>query len=104
MEALVFDKPAIMLGRNYFEFSDLIYRVSNIQELPDVLARILIDGDYQGQINREERLHRFLMAYLDGLVGSFPLTAHAVDWSLALARELDMVPVSFGNKNEGKKL
>lgn len=104
MEALVFDKPAVMLGRNYFEFSDLIYRVSNIQELPQVLARILIDGDYQAQPNREERLHRFLMAYLDGLVESFPLTANAVDWSHALARELGMVPVSFDNKNEVRKI
>jgi hypothetical protein len=98
MEALVFDKPAVMLGRNYFEFSDLIYLVPNIQELPEVLARILIDGDYQAQPNREERLHRFLMAYLDGLVDSFPLPAHAADWSRALARELGLNPVPFENK------
>ncbi len=93
MEALVFDKPAIMLGRNYFDFSDLIYRVSNIQDLPEVLARILIDGDYQAKPNREERLHHFLMSYLDGLLESFPLTECAVDWSRSLALELDMTPV-----------
>lgn len=103
MEALVFDKPAVMLGRNYFEFSDLIYRVSNIQELPEVLARILIDCDYEMQSNREERLHLFLMAYLDGLVNSFPLTMHAIDWSKALAYELGMPPISLGDKNEVKK-
>jgi len=93
MEALVFDKPAIMLGRNYFDFSDLIYRVPNIQELPEVLARILIDGDYQAKPNREERLHLFLMSYLDGLLESFPLTEYAVEWSHSLALELDMTPV-----------
>jgi CDP-glycerol glycerophosphotransferase (TagB/SpsB family) len=93
MEALVFDKPAIMLGRNYFDFSDLIYRVPNIQELPEVLARILIDGDYQTKPNREERLHLFLMSYLDGLLESFPLTEYAVEWSHSLALELDMTPV-----------
>ena len=93
MEALVFDKPAIMLGRNYFDFSDLIYRVRNLQDLPEVLARILIDGDYQAKPNREERLHLFLMSYLDGLLESFPLTEYAVEWSHSLALELDMTPV-----------
>lgn len=99
MEALVFDKPAIMLGRNYFEFCDLIYRVPNIQELPEVLASILIDGDYQAQPNREDRLHHFLISYLDGLIESFPLTEHAVDWSHSLARELEMTPVAPDDKN-----
>ncbi len=103
MEALAFDKPAVMLGRNYFEFSDLIYRVPNIQELPGVLARILIDGEYHAQTDREERLHRFLMAYLDGLVATFPLPVHAADWSHALARDLGLAPISFGNKNEANK-
>lgn len=104
MEALVFDKPVIMLGRNYFEFSDLIYRVPNIQELPEVLASILIDGDYQAQPNREERLHHFLISYLDGLVESFPLIENAIDWSHSLARELKMTPIAFNNKNVARKL
>lgn len=88
MEALVFDKPTVLLGRNFFEFSDLLYRVSSIQELPDVLAKILIDGEYQRQAGREEMLHRFLMAYLDGLVPCFPLPAFADVWGRALAAEL----------------
>ncbi len=103
MEALVFDKPAVMLGRNYFEFSDLIYRVDNIQELPGVLARVLVDGEYHAQPDREERLHRFLMAYLDGLVGSFPLPEHAADWAVALARELESVNISYQKKVEEAK-
>jgi len=104
MESLAFDKPAIMLGRNYFEFSDLIYRVPNIEALPRVLARILLDGEYHAQTDREERLHRFLMAYLDGLVSSFPLPIHAAEWARALANELNLQPVSFEDKNEVSKV
>ena len=104
MEALAFDKPAIMLGRNYFEFSDLIYRVPNIQQLPEVLARILIDGDYQKQPAREERLHRFLMAYLDGLVPNFPLPEHAAEWGRALAGELGLSPISSTNLHLGSEV
>lgn len=88
MESLVFDKPTIMLGRNFFEYSDLLYRVPAINDLPEVLARILIDGDYEKQPNRQERLRRFLMAYLDGLVPCFPLHEHAAEWGRALAEEL----------------
>jgi hypothetical protein len=87
MESLVLDKPTVMLGRNFFEFSDLLYRVRDIQDLPDLLARILIDGDYARQPDRNERLLRFLMAYLDGLVPYFPLPEHASEWARALARE-----------------
>lgn len=90
VEALVFDKPSIMLGRNYFDFCDLLYIVNTIQELPDVLARILIDGDYKNQPNRERRLQRFLMAYLEGLIPHFPLREHAGEWGRALALELTM--------------
>jgi len=92
MEALAFDKPCVLLGRNYFEFCDLFYRVRDIQDLPEVLARILIDGDYQTQTGREDRLHRFLMAYLDGLIPYFPLPQHAAEWGRALAEELRLRP------------
>lgn len=90
MEALAFDKPTVVLGRNFFEFSDLFYRVRDIQDLPDTLARILIDGDYSRQTDREERLHRFFMAYLDGLVPCFPLFGQMAEWGRALAEEMSM--------------
>lgn len=92
MESLVFDKPTVLLGRNFFEFSDLLYRVSDIQNLPEVLARILIDGDYARQLDRDERLYCFLMSYLDGLVPYFPVPEHAAEWARALARELGLAP------------
>jgi hypothetical protein len=92
VESLVFDKPTVLLGRNFFEFSDLLYRVSDIQDLPEMLARILIDGDYARQSDREERLYCFLMSYLDGLVPYFPVPEHAAEWARALARELGLTP------------
>lgn len=94
MEALAFDKPTVILGRNFFEFSDLFYRVRDIQDLPETLARILIDGDYARQTDREERLHRFLMAYLDGLVPCFPLRGKMAEWGRVLAEELRLDPLS----------
>jgi hypothetical protein len=99
VESLAFDKPCVLLGRSYFEFCDLFYRVRDVQDLPDTLARILIDGDYQKQPDRQGRLHRFLMAYLDGLIPHFPLPEHAADWGRALAEEmrLDSLPIEGGS-------
>lgn len=102
MEALVFDKPTVLLGRNFFEFSDLIYRVPVINDLPDVLAKILVDGDYASQPDREVRLHRFLMAYLDGLVPHFPLQEFAGEWGRALAAELGLEPVHRAIERKGE--
>jgi hypothetical protein len=101
MEALVFDKPTVLLGRNFFEFFDLLYRVPVINELPEVLAKILIDSDYAKQPDREVRLHRFLMAYLDGLVPYFPLQEFAGEWGRALAAELGLEPVHGAIKQKG---
>lgn len=94
VEALILDKPTVLLGRTFFDFSDLLYRVGAIHNLPAVLARILIDGDYVRQQGREERLHRFLMAYLDALVPAFPVPDRADIWARALARELALAPVA----------
>jgi Capsule polysaccharide biosynthesis protein len=90
MEALVLDRPTVVLGRNFFEFCDLLYRVRDVQDLPEVLARILVDGDYRRQTDRDERLSRFLMAYLDGLVPCFPVKEHGKEWGRALAGELGL--------------
>lgn len=102
MEALVFDKPTVLLGRNFFEFSDLIYRVPVINDLPEVLAKILVDGDYEKQPEREERLNRFLMTYLDGLVPYFPLQEFAGEWGGALAAELGLKPVHGAIERKGE--
>ena len=102
MEALVFDKPTVLLGRNFFEFSDLIYRVPVINDLPEVLAKILVDGDYAKQLDREERLHRFLIAYLDGLVPHFPLQEFAGAWGQALAAALGLEPVHGAIERKGE--
>lgn len=98
MEALVFDKPTVVLGRNFFEFSDLFFLIRDIQDLPEVLARILIDGEYARQTDREERLHRFLMAYLDGLVSCFPVPGEMDEWGRALAEEIGLEPLSMGGQ------
>lgn len=102
MEALVFDKPTVLLGRNFFDFYDLLYRVSAINDLPEVLAKILIDGDYLKKPNREAHLHRFLIAYLDGLVPFFPLQDFAGKWGCAIAAELGLKQVESTVEQKGK--
>ena len=42
IEALVLDKPAIMFGKNYFEFSELIHKVSDISDLPKTFPQTLL--------------------------------------------------------------
>lgn len=91
MESMVFDKPTVMLGRNFFEYSDLLYRVRDIQDLPETLAKILVDGHYTAQRDRDERLHRFLMSYLDGLIPYFPLPEFMSHWADALAMEIGLI-------------
>lgn len=93
LESLVLDKPTVLLGRNFFEFCDLYYRPGCIQEVPAILARILIGREYENRSGREAVLHRFLMSYLDGLVPYFPLPEFSEGWGVALAAELGLGPV-----------
>lgn len=102
MEALVFDKPTVLLGRNFFEFCDLFYRPRAVNELPDVLAKILVDGEYARLADRDEHVRRFLMAYLDGLVPHFPLPEFAGEWGRALAAELGLGPASRELERKGE--
>lgn len=88
MEALVLDKPTIILGHNFFEFSDLFYLVRDIKDVPETLSRILLDRDYEFRIGREKRMHQFLISYLDGLVPSFPLPGQMEPWARVLAEEM----------------
>ena len=59
-----------------------------------MLARILVDGHFTAQPDREERLHRFLISYLDGIIPYFPLPEFAHHWAEALAGELGLKTVA----------
>lgn len=68
IEALVFDKPTIALGRTYFTHCELLYRVADVLDLPEVLKKILVDGDHAKRVNRAELLRKFLVSYQSSLL------------------------------------
>lgn len=88
VESLVFDKPAVLLGTNFFDYCDLFYKASSIECLPELLARILIDNDYYARDDRLSSLYHFLLSYLDGCIPFFPRIEHAQDWAHALTKQI----------------
>jgi hypothetical protein len=88
MEALVLDKPTIVLGGTFYDFCDLLYRPKNIKELPGIFKRILIEREYDQITDRDVKIKQFLLAYLDGLIPAFPLAESANVWGEYLAQDL----------------
>ena len=88
IESLVLGKPTVVLGRSFFTHADLLYRAHGVRDLPDVLMRILVDRDYERQPDRELRLRRFLLAYLEAMIPWFPTVENGRHWGAALADEL----------------
>jgi hypothetical protein len=81
LESLAWDTPVVMLGSNFFDYSDLIYFAPAANDLPELLLRLLVDREYHRIPDREERLHKFLMSYLDGLIPYFPRIKSAQYWA-----------------------
>lgn len=71
-EALVLDKPTIILGRTFFTHCDLFYKANSVQELPSLMREILVDHVFDSAPEREVRLKRFLLSYLNSLIPYFP--------------------------------
>lgn len=88
IEAMALDKPVIALGRSFYTHGDLVYRADSARDLPEILKRILVDGDFAAQADRETRLRRFLLAYLDAMIPHFPTVENAGHYGRALAVEL----------------
>ncbi len=87
-EALVLDKPTVILGKSFFTHCDLFYQVSCAQDLPGVLRRILVNGEYGKIADRSARLNRFLLSYLKALIPYFPTLENASHYGAALVSEL----------------
>lgn len=90
MEALALDRPVAMLGRNFFECCPLVRRVPGIEALPACLEDILVHRTHEAVPDRDARLRRFLIAYLEGLVPAFPLPERGDVWADALVREVTL--------------
>jgi len=89
LEALAFDIPPVLLGTNFFDYCDLLYKVPSIEALPETLARILIDDDYYTKENRKHLLYNLLLSYLDGCIPAFPNVDNSSMWAHALVQQIE---------------
>jgi hypothetical protein len=83
VEAMALDRPVIMLGRSFFDYAGVLYKAQSVEELPAILRRILIDGDYAQRSDRQDLIRKFMLSYLMGLTPHFPrpdAAAHLVDF------------------------
>jgi hypothetical protein len=76
IEGLVLGKPVVTFGRSFFSYCDLITYVESPQQLRAVLREILVTKSHV-KPDREERLRKFLMSYLYGLIPHSPFIENA---------------------------
>jgi len=88
VESLVLDKPTVLLGKAFFDFSDLYYRVGNISDLPKILRRILVDQCHALRTDRDFEISRFLAAYQRALIPAFPIAENSAIYARALIDEI----------------
>lgn len=84
VESLALDKPTIVLGHSFFDYSDLFFRPGSIEELSGLFRRILIDREYDRRSDRADLVRKFLLSYLAGLTPHYPLSATAPQIAEAL--------------------
>ena len=89
IESLVLDKPTVLLGQAFFDYSSLFYKVGSVNELPNVLRKILVDGQYERIPDRPEHIDRFLLAYRSALIPAFPVTENARIYAQAFLSEIE---------------
>lgn len=88
IESLVMDKPTVLLGRTFFDFSDLFYKVEGIAELPGILREILINRCHEARTDRAFEIDRFLLAYRRALIPAYPVTENSTIFASALIDEI----------------
>lgn len=87
-EALMLEKPTIVMGRTFFTHCDLFYRAGSVQDLPGLLRKILVDGDFESNAQRHLQLQRYLMSYLNALIPYFPVVENGHHYGVELAKQL----------------
>lgn len=86
VESLALNKPTIVLGHSFFDYSDLLYRVAAVEELPELLHRVLIGQVYERRHDRDDLTRKFLLSYLAALVPYYPIPENAPQLADALVR------------------
>ena len=88
IEAMVLDKPIIMFGNNFFDYSKLVNRVKNISDLPSLLYQILIEKKTLSKKERDMELNKFILSYIDTVIKSFPISGKMIPWAHSLINDL----------------
>jgi hypothetical protein len=88
VEAIALDKPTIMFGQSFFDYSDLLYRVTDPSALPDLFRHILIDREYDRRTDRLDHIRKFLLSYLSALTPYYPTPETATPIATALTAEI----------------
>ena len=88
IETMVLDKPVIMFGNNFFDYSKLVYRINNISDLPSLLYKILIEKKTLSKKERDMELNKFILSYINTLITAFPIEGKMLPWAEALIKQL----------------
>jgi hypothetical protein len=99
MEAMAMDRPAIVMGQTYFDYAEVLYRPAGAEELPNILRRILVGGEYERRADRHELIAKFFLSYVMGhkpglpsRLENAPLVAEAIIEALKPRSALAAVP------------
>ena len=68
IETLILDKPAIMFGKNFFDYSDLIHKVDKLENLPSLLYNFLIKRKILSKSERKKQLDRFILSFMNSQI------------------------------------
>jgi hypothetical protein len=90
VEAIALDKPTIMFGRSFFDYSDLLYRITDPSVLPELFQRILINREYDRRTDRVAHIRKFLLSYLSALTPYYPTPETAAQIATALMAEFEL--------------
>jgi hypothetical protein len=77
VEAVAADRAVILMGQSYFDYFDLFYRPESVNDLPELLRRILVAEEYRLRADRHDLIQKFFLAYAAGFNSGFPGTANA---------------------------
>ena len=97
LEAMALDKPVVVLGNVYYDFSEVVYKAHSWPDLGQTLRRILIDREYEMNARRHELIDRFFLSYLLARVpvhlakGSARAIAEAVCGELSINLQVESV-------------
>lgn len=88
MEAMAIDRPVIIFGDCYYDYSELLYKTKSFAELPQLFRRILIDGEYLQRTDRLNLIRKTLLSFLLGIVPGAQTPENAAIWATEILKDV----------------